>query len=664
MGDEHMGWNVRTMNGAIMKAVLCLLTIVILLPCALYAQQEDDGLQQIRIGVLAKRGAARCLEKWGATAEYLNSQISGYSFTIVPLGFDEIHPAVEKKEVDFILSNPAFYVQLDVKYGVSRIATLKNRRLGQFLTQFGGVLFCRNDRDDIQNSNDLRGQRFITVSKGAFGAWAAVLRHMKEKGIEPYKDFASVEFGGSHDSVVYAVRDGKVDVGSTRTDTLERMAKEGKIRLEDFRGLDLQPDPQGDFPLLRTTRLYPEWPFAKVKHVSDQLAKKVAVALLEMEPETAAAQASLSGGWTIPLNYQPVHDCLKIVKIAPYENYGQVTFVQFVRQHWLFVAGTILFVVFVSAIAFHMRNLNQKLQTAVEDFEMELYLRKQGEAEREKLQAELLQAQKLESVGQLAAGIAHEINTPIQYVGSNTAFLAEAFEDLKEVVTKFHVLLKEAKKESFSPQYVAQVETCLEEADWDYLVEEIPDTICQSQDGIRKVSQIVQAMKEFSHPHSKDKDPVDLNHLIETTVIVAKNEWKYVADLEMDLDQDLPPIPCFADEMGQVFLNILVNAAHAIAEKIGANPEGEEKGMITISTNFDEEWAEVRISDTGLGIPEENRAKIFDLFFTTKEVGKGTGQGMAISHGVITKKHGGSISFETTIGVGTVFVVKLPIQVT
>lgn len=286
--------------------------------------------------------------------------------------------------------------------------------------------------------------------------------------------------------------------------------------------------------------------------------------------------------------------------------------------------------------------------------------RKIAEQEKDKLKSDLLHAQKLESVGRLAAGIAHEINTPTQYVSTNIQFMSDAFEDIKKLVGVFVKMLEEVKKEPAWHEVSDEVVACLDDVDWDFLVEEFPLTIKQSQDGLSRVSTIVLAMKEFSHPGGKNKEPVDLNKIIDTTVAIARNEWKYVADVETDLDENLPQVNCLVDEMGQVFLNLLINAAHAIAAKLGENAE-IQKGCITIRSSRQDGWVEVRISDTGTGIPEKVRYRVFDPFFTTKEVGAGTGQGLSIAHDVVTKKHGGTLTFETAIGKGTTFIIRLPI---
>jgi signal transduction histidine kinase len=305
-----------------------------------------------------------------------------------------------------------------------------------------------------------------------------------------------------------------------------------------------------------------------------------------------------------------------------------------------------------------VKNHQELLEKTIQDKNEEL---KKKIEEHKAAQAKLLQAQKLESVGQLASGIAHEINTPTQYIGSNIQFLQEAFEDIASLIKKFHELLRAVKKEEIPATLVEEVEDLVKELDWEYLEEEIPETIGQSQDGVRRVTSIVRAMKEFSHPGSKEKEPADLNHIIKTTITVSQNEWKYIANVELDLDPELPPVPLLTDEMGQVFLNLLVNATHAIEAKIGENPEGE-KGIIAISTSHEGDWIEARVADDGSGIPEDAREKIFDPFFTTKKIGKGTGQGLAISHDVVTQKHDGEITFETESGKGTTFIIKIPVQ--
>ena len=230
------------------------------------------------------------------------------------------------------------------------------------------------------------------------------------------------------------------------------------------------------------------------------------------------------------------------------------------------------------------------------------------------------QAQKLEAIGQLAAGIAHEINTPIQYVGDNTRFLQESWPSFKELIAITREIRQEASLGPVSSQTLQQFDALAQAADFEYLQTEIPRAIEQSLEGIQRVGKIVRAMKEFSHPGSEEKKLIDINKAIETTITVARNEWKYVAEIETHFDVDLPAVLCHAGEFNQVILNLLINAAQAM----GDGSQG--KGKIVVTTARDQDWAEISISDTGAGIPEAVRSRVFEPFFTTKPVGKGTGR--------------------------------------
>jgi len=272
-----------------------------------------------------------------------------------------------------------------------------------------------------------------------------------------------------------------------------------------------------------------------------------------------------------------------------------------------------------------------------------------------------LHSQKLESVGQLAAGIAHEINTPIQFVGDNIHFMNDVFRDVFSLASLY---------DDLKNTNIANPEECgavrdrilekMDAIDMGYLQEEIPRAIEQSLDGIQRVSRIVQAMREFSHPGGAEKTNFDLNKIIESTIILTRNEWKYTTELSTSLAPDLPPVKGYPADLSQVILNLLVNAAQAVQAKLEAAPG--ERGRIEVTTRRDGDEVEVCIRDTGMGIPPEIQSRIFDPFFTTKEVGKGTGQGLAIAQNIIVRKHGGRIYFESKAGEGTVFYIRLPLE--
>jgi len=273
--------------------------------------------------------------------------------------------------------------------------------------------------------------------------------------------------------------------------------------------------------------------------------------------------------------------------------------------------------------------------------------KKEAEEVRVRMETQLRHAQKMEAVGQLAAGIAHEINTPCQYLSDNLKFLQTAFSAFAKVTS------------GLAGATGAELERVMAEQDIPYLTEEVPQAIQQSLDGLGRISTIVQAMKVFGHPGGDERVPVNLNETLRNTIVVAQGEWKHVAEVAAELDPQLPEVLGSAGEMNQVFLNLLVNAAHAIAERPTAGAAA--KGRISIATRAVDGWVEIRVRDTGAGIPEAIRGQIFLPFFTTKPVGKGTGQGLAIVHSVITK-HGGTIDFESEVGQGTCFIVRLPVQ--
>ncbi len=277
---------------------------------------------------------------------------------------------------------------------------------------------------------------------------------------------------------------------------------------------------------------------------------------------------------------------------------------------------------------------------------------------REEREMELRHAQKLESVGRLASGIAHEINTPIQFVGDNTRFVRDSFRGLQTLLSKYQELRDAAASGAVSPDLLAAVRRAEEESDYAYLLEEIPKALTQTLDGVTRVATLVRAMKDFAHPESKEKAAADLNKALLSTLIVARNELKCVAHVETDLG-DLPPVVCNISDLNQVFLNLLVNAAHAIGDVVKGTGK---KGKIRVRTVTEGKTVLVTITDTGCGIPEGIRTKVFDPFFTTKGVGRGTGQGLAIARSVVVERHKGTLTFESEVGKGTSFYVRLPVE--
>ena len=274
-----------------------------------------------------------------------------------------------------------------------------------------------------------------------------------------------------------------------------------------------------------------------------------------------------------------------------------------------------------------------------------------AQEEKEQAQNQLHQAAKLESVGQLAAGIAHEINTPVQFVTTNFDFLQESFDDVSTFMSQVEEAVNMEKTD-------ASLKQALKELDWGFLSEEIPQAIEQSTEGMERVRKLVLAMKAFSHPSTREMAPADINAILDNSITISQNEWKHVADLKTEFSSDLPMVSCLTDEMGQVFLSILVNAGHTIADKVQGT---HDKGYISIRTAVADGVVEITISDTGKGMDDELCAKIFDPFFTTKEVGRGTGQGLSIAYDIVVNKHHGEIKVKSTPDVGTTFTIQLPL---
>lgn len=324
-----------------------LFVLAALMPALAFAAGSE-----VTIGVLAYRGNDAAVRQWQPTAEYLDSKIPQYDFRLVPLDLHGLPEALAADRLDFILTNPGNYVELEDQYGIARILTLKNLRQGKVCKLFGAVIFTRSRRSDIQDLRDLSGKRFAAVDEGAFGGFQMAWRELKLDGIDPFHDFTELRFTGfPQDRIVFDVRDGRVDAGTVRTDILEGMAAQGLIDLADFRILNLQQD--AAFPFRHSTRLYPEWPFAKARNTPEALAGAVTVALLQMRDDDPAARAGDYAGWTVPLNYQPVHDLFQELGIGPYALSRRIVLFDVIRRYWYWLAlmaGATLFSVAVNVL--------------------------------------------------------------------------------------------------------------------------------------------------------------------------------------------------------------------------------------------------------------------------------------------------------------------------
>lgn len=281
--------------------------------------------------------------------------------------------------------------------------------------------------------------------------------------------------------------------------------------------------------------------------------------------------------------------------------------------------------------------------------------------EKKIIESQLVHSQKLEAIGGLAAGIAHEINTPVQYVYGNITYLKDILLNILALMEKYKIAISQISnnKDLIDNDLIKEILEKEQDIDIKFLQEDIPNALDESIQGLEQVIQIVKSMRDFSHPGKREKKLFDVNKAIEDTITISRNVWKYHSEIKLELAQDLPPVYGYGDEINQVLLNIIVNAAHAITQKVEES-SSEEKGIITIRTLQKQDLVEIQIQDTGTGIPEQIRDKIFDPFFTTKEVGKGTGQGLYLAYNII-KKHNGRIFFESQVGKGTTFYIQIPV---
>ncbi len=279
--------------------------------CSFSAQAAEV----VKIGVLAKNGPAKVLKKWTATGEYLSQKL-GKTVEIVPLDFDKVNAAIEGNAVGFFLINSSMFVTAKVKFGAAAIATMINSRQGQALEVFGGVIFTTAYNDSINSLEDLKGKTFSAVKKSSFGGWQMAYKTIKDAGMDPFTDFAKVDFAGKHDNVVFAIQNEQAEAGTVRTDTLERMVASGAIAMEDFKIINKQ---SSSFPFVYSTTLYPEWPLAKTAATSDALAQEVVAALKQVKKDDPAAKKAKIIGWADPLDYGPVEELQQALSVGAFK---------------------------------------------------------------------------------------------------------------------------------------------------------------------------------------------------------------------------------------------------------------------------------------------------------------------------------------------------------
>ncbi|WP_459872616.1 PhnD/SsuA/transferrin family substrate-binding protein [Endothiovibrio diazotrophicus] len=681
--------------------------------------------------MLSHRGYEATLANWSPTADYLSQKVDGYRFSIVPLNFEEIGPAVGAGRVDFVLANPGIYVTLEVRYGIARIATLNNLRGGIPYNVFGGVIFTRADRTDIRQLSDLVGHRFMAVDETSLGGFQMAWRELSEADIDPYSDFSSLTFAGTHDQVVMAVRDGRADAGTVRTDILERMERAGRIDGDEFRVI--HPQVHFEFPFRHSTALYPEWPFAKVKGTSNELAQRVAVALLDMPSTHPAAVAGSYAGWTVPLDYQPVHELFKELRLGPYRDLGRFTLLDVARKYWYWLLTALTVLLMMGSVLAWVARLNKALARAKLGLEREnemilravgdgvygvdlqgrctfanpaleritgwkadeligenqhdllhhtradgsphppvecpvfatfrdnvshyvdndvfwrkdgtsfpveyvstpvrndegdtvgavvvfrdVTARRQAEEQLCQHQAELAHSARLSSMGEMASGIAHELNQPLAAIATYTS-----------------ACIRMLKGGASSQQEVLEV---------------MERVSAQAE----RAGGILRQIRSFIRKEEPEWKPVELNQVThQVKTLLGTEARRKGVPFRLELADGLPPVIGYQIQLEQVVFNLARNAIEAMAETPA------EQRELVIATACSGESVEVAVHDRGHGhgLSDEVFGRLFDPFFTTKS--SGMGLGLSIARAII-ESHNGQLSATPRPEGGAIFRFVLP----
>ncbi len=333
----------------------------------------------IRIGVLAHRGHAQALNRWSSMAEYLSSKIIGYHFKIVPLDLNDMRSAVQNGGIQFTLTNPGNYADLETRFGISRIATLQTREGNQTRVRYGAVIITRADNTAIKNLKDLRGKSFMAVSENAFGGFQMAWRELAYYGIDPFKDLSELQFAGfPQDKIVFAVANANIDAATVRAETFARMVESGVINRKDFRVLNQQLNTDNPFPV--STRLYPEWPFATLKDTPRELATRVTQALLSMTDNHPAALATRSAGWTIPLDYSPVNELMRDLKIGPYEMLRETSLLVLAKKYVYWLIAVAITLISLVTLNGYVTRTNHRLRETEKNLRLEISQREASQA--------------------------------------------------------------------------------------------------------------------------------------------------------------------------------------------------------------------------------------------------------------------------------------------
>ena len=584
---------------------------------ALFFTPSFSAADTIKIGLRAHIGIEKSMQQWKKTADYLSEKIPEHKFIMIPLvSLPKLLQETGKNKFDFVLTNPSSFVEMEVRFGASPILTLRNKRQGKPYSLFGSVIFTKKENDSINEIKDLKDKKIIAVSETAFGGWRVAWRELLKEGFDPYKQAKQINFsGGIQQDVVNIVSLGNADVGVVRTDMLERLANKGVIRLQDFKVINAKSNK--NFPFYHSTQLYPEWSFTKVRTTSSELSKKVALALLTMPAEHPAAIAGKYVGWTVPEDYQPVHDLMKELKVGPFHHHNEHIFEHLLEEYlYHFIISIFVFIGLVS-LTVYIIAINRKLVGAkVEQDKLFNELEDRvNERTRDLLEAKIQADRANNSKSEFLSNMSHELRTPLNAILGFAQILEIDLENKS--------------------------------------IDSAEDSVNEILRAGRFLNELVNDVLDFSKieagEYELDIKPVaigrTINDVIRLLQTVAR-EKQITLTVKFDDEDELE---IYADQrsLKQVLINLVSNA-------IKYNHVGGNVDIIMTSQN--DGYCKVSVIDTGYGIAEELLVNIFDPFQRVSNRTDISGSGVGLS---VTKKlvemMDGKITVESKLEQGSTF---------
>ncbi|CAO3452502.1 hypothetical protein [Azospirillum largimobile] len=583
----------------------------------------------VRVGVLAYRGGDHANAAWEPTVRYLAERFPDRGAEMVPLDLPGMDAAVRARSLDFVLTNTGNYVELEARYGVTRVATLHSSRAGASGASIGSTIVVRAERTDIRDLADIKGRTVLAGDPDAFGGFQIAWGEMLKAGVDPYRDLKELRFSGFPvDRVAFAVRDGTADAGVLRACLLEELAAEGRLDPARFRVL--APKTVPGFDCAVSTDLYPDWPLARLASTPEDLAKAVVVALFEMPADHPAAKAAGYEGWTVPLDYQSVHALFRSLRIGPYRHLREVSLVELAREHWEWLAVGMLALLWWAIHSLRVEHLikvrTAELRAANRDLVHEMAERRRAQEDARERQKEMDHVARLSILGEMASNLAHELNQPLGAIANYARGCTRRLE-----------------AGTGNPDQLLEVTRAIaEQAD--------------------RAGQIIARIRNFVRKRPSQLEPIDVNDAIRAAVALCEGQARNGnVPIILSLGDDLPPVPADRVQIEQVVLNLVKNALDATTEAAETTEPatGPSDRTVTVRSGRDGEGrVEVAVADHGHGMSEEARSRLFDPFFTTKAGGMGLGLSICRS---IVETHGGNLRATDNPGGGVVMRFVLPV---